>query len=140
MTQTVSLPLWLFLLILLFFRSLRLALLSLIPNLLPLVLVGAVMALTGIPLKLGTSIVFSIVFGIAVDDTVHFLAAFHHNGGRGRAAVLTTTLKVKKHRPTTLNSLKLLQPVATGLKPLLAAAGGGFVLQLVLEVHNHRPI
>lgn len=80
-----------FLLILLFFRSLRLALLSLIPNLLPLVLVGAVMALTGIPLKLGTSIVFSIVFGIAVDDTVHFLAAFHHNGGRGRAAVLTTT-------------------------------------------------
>jgi len=77
-------------LILVFFRSLRLALLSLLPNLFPLVMVLALMVLTGVPLKLSTSLIFSIVFGIAVDDTLHFVAALHHRGGPSPAAIAAT--------------------------------------------------
>ncbi|MGE0707478.1 MAG: RND family transporter [Planctomycetota bacterium] len=59
------------------FRSLRLTLLALAPNLFPLVCTVAFMGLAGIDLRISSAIVFSVVFGIAVDDTVHFLARFH---------------------------------------------------------------
>lgn len=55
------------------FRSLRLGLLAMIPNLFPLVVLAGVMAVGGIALKPSTILVFSIVFAIAVDDTIHML-------------------------------------------------------------------
>lgn len=70
------------LLILVFFRSVKLALLGMIPNLVPLVLVLACMAVAGVPLTVSTSIVFTVVFGISVDDTIHFVAALDHNQRR----------------------------------------------------------
>jgi uncharacterized protein len=54
-------------------RSWRMALVAVIPNLLPIVLIGGLMGLLGIELKSSTSIIFSIAFGIATDDTIHFL-------------------------------------------------------------------
>lgn len=56
------------------YRSWKMILLTIIPNIIPLVIVGGIMGLTGIPLKVSTSIIFNIAFGIAVDDTIHFLA------------------------------------------------------------------
>ncbi|MBL4846844.1 MAG: MMPL family transporter [Planctomycetes bacterium] len=64
-----------FLAVLIGTASLRLALLGLIPNVFPLLLAGAAMALCGVELRLATSVIFCVVFGIAVDDTIHFLAA-----------------------------------------------------------------
>ena len=49
---------------------------SLIPNLLPLIITAGVMGFSGIPLKPSTILVFSIAFGISVDDTIHFLAKY----------------------------------------------------------------
>ena len=49
---------------------------SLIPNLLPLIITAGVMGYSGIPLKPSTILVFSIAFGISVDDTIHFLAKY----------------------------------------------------------------
>ena len=62
------------------FRSVKHGLLALIPNLFPLLVLLGVMKVFGFDLKPSTILVFSIAFGIAVDDTIHFL-------GRFRAAV-----------------------------------------------------
>lgn len=64
------------LLMALLFRSWRMVLVSLIPNFLPLLVTAGVMGFTGIPIKPSTLLVFSIAFGISVDDTIHFLAKF----------------------------------------------------------------
>ncbi|PHQ61099.1 MAG: transporter [Maribacter sp.] len=58
------------------FRSFRMILISLIPNLLPLVITAGVMGFVGVPIKPSTILVFSIAFGISVDDTIHFLAKY----------------------------------------------------------------
>ena len=58
------------------FRSARMVLISLIPNLIPLVFTAGVMGWTGIPLKPSTLLVFSIAFGISIDDTIHYLAKY----------------------------------------------------------------
>jgi predicted RND superfamily exporter protein len=49
---------------------------SLVPNLLPLLLTAGIMGYFGVPLKPSTILVFSIAFGISVDDTIHFLAKY----------------------------------------------------------------
>lgn len=49
---------------------------SAVPNLFPLLIAGALLGFTGIKLEAGAAMIFSIVYGIAVDDTVHFLSKF----------------------------------------------------------------
>ncbi|MCB0372809.1 MAG: MMPL family transporter [Muricauda sp.] len=58
------------------FRSFRMVIISLVPNLLPLIVTAGVMGYLGIPIKPSTILVFSIAFGISVDDTIHFLAKY----------------------------------------------------------------
>jgi predicted RND superfamily exporter protein len=58
------------------FRSFRMILISLIPNLLPLLMTAGMMGFIGVPIKPSTILVFSIAFGISVDDTIHFLAKY----------------------------------------------------------------
>ncbi len=60
----------------LLFFNLRIVIISLVPNIIPLVLTAGIMGFAGIPLKPSTIIIFSIVLGIAVDNTVHFLARY----------------------------------------------------------------
>ncbi len=60
----------------LLFRSWRMVLISLIPNILPLVFTSGLMGYLGVPIKPSTILVFSIAFGISVDDTIHFLAKY----------------------------------------------------------------
>lgn len=68
----------------LMFFSLRMVIISIIPNVVPLVLVGGVMGFMGIDLKVTTSMIFAIVFGIAVDDTLHILARLRLELRKGR--------------------------------------------------------
>lgn len=56
------------------YKSWKMFFLTIIPNIIPLVLVAGIMGYLGIPIKISTSIIFNIAFGIAVDDTIHFLA------------------------------------------------------------------
>ena len=58
------------------FRSFRMIIVSLIPNLLPLLVTAGLMGYVGVPIKPSTILVFSIAFGISVDDTIHFLAKY----------------------------------------------------------------
>ena len=58
------------------FRSFKMIIISLIPNILPLIITAGLMGYLGIPIKPSTILVFSIAFGISVDDTIHFLAKY----------------------------------------------------------------
>ena len=58
------------------FRSFKMIVVSLLPNILPLVMTAGLMGFLGIPIKPSTILVFSIAFGISVDDTIHFLAKY----------------------------------------------------------------
>ena len=58
------------------FRSFKMIIISLIPNLLPLLITAGLMGYLGVPIKPSTILVFSIAFGISVDDTIHFLAKY----------------------------------------------------------------
>jgi len=58
------------------FRSPQMILISLIPNILPLLITAGLMGFLDIPIKPSTILVFSIAFGISVDDTIHFLAKY----------------------------------------------------------------
>ncbi|WP_421921113.1 efflux RND transporter permease subunit [Marinifilum sp.] len=58
------------------FSSKRMVMVALIPNLLPLIVTAALMGYFGIPIKASTILVFSIAFGISVDDTIHYLAKY----------------------------------------------------------------
>lgn len=76
------------------FRSLRLTFISLAPNIIPLLLVGGAMGFAGITLKPSTALIFSLAFGIAVDDTIHFLAKYriHRDEGNSRDESIRMTL------------------------------------------------
>ncbi len=67
----------------LLFRDPKMVLISMIPNVFPLLITGAVMGFSGIALKASTSIVFMVAFGIAVDDTIHFLSKFKLQRDKG---------------------------------------------------------
>ncbi len=58
------------------FRSFKMIIVSLLPNLLPLIITAGLMGFLGVPIKPSTILVFSIAFGISVDDTIHFLAKY----------------------------------------------------------------
>lgn len=88
----LSLSLAIFLIALLMaymFRSLKMIFISLIPNLLPLIVTAGLMGYLGVAIKPSTILIFSIAFGIAVDDTIHFLAKY-------RQELITNNWKVKK--------------------------------------------
>jgi predicted RND superfamily exporter protein len=71
---------WAFLLIslcmLYLFKSFRILVCSLIPNLIPLIITAGIMGWAGVPLKPSTVLVFSVALGIAVDITIRFLVNY----------------------------------------------------------------
>ncbi len=58
----------------LIYRSLRMVIISLIPNIIPLMMIGGIIGFLHINMTVSMSIIFTIAFGIAVDDTIHFLS------------------------------------------------------------------
>lgn len=66
------------------FKSIKIALISLVPNMFPILLTAGYIGFAGIDLNMSTAIVFTIAFGIAVDDTIHFLSRFRQEMAQGR--------------------------------------------------------
>jgi predicted RND superfamily exporter protein len=60
----------------LLFRRLRIITIALLPNILPMLFTAGMMGYLGVALKPSTALIFSIAFGISVDDTIHFLAKY----------------------------------------------------------------
>lgn len=78
------------------FRSFKMVLVSIIPNLLPLLMTAGLMGFLGIPLKPSTLLVFGIAFGLSVDDTLRFLAQY-------RLELARNDWKIKKSVFATFN-------------------------------------
>ncbi|MFK8045382.1 MAG: RND family transporter [Crocinitomicaceae bacterium] len=68
----------------LLYRNLKMVLIAIVPNVLPLLFLAAILGFAGIDLKVSTSIIFTIAFGIAVDDTIHFMSKFKLELNKGR--------------------------------------------------------
>tara|TARA_B100000780_G_scaffold139405_1_gene97621 strand:- start:12387 stop:14759 length:2373 start_codon:yes stop_codon:yes gene_type:complete len=71
------------------FRSYKMVIISLVPNILPLLFTAGVMGFLNIPIKPSTILVFSIAFGISVDDTIHFLVKY-------RQELIANNWKIRK--------------------------------------------
>ncbi|MEO1023421.1 MAG: MMPL family transporter [Bacteroidota bacterium] len=96
------------------FRDLKMVVISLIPNMLPLVLIAGAMGMFGIDIKPSTAVIFTIAFGIAVDDTIHYLARLRVEMQRGMSLhhALTVTTQ-KTGRAIIITSLILLAGFGT---------------------------
>lgn len=120
----------------------RLGLIAMIPNLLPIILVMGVMGLTGMPLDAFTMLIGSIALGLAVDDTVHFMhnfqryyrqsgdtveAIIHTLHTAGRAMVVTTIV-------LTLGFLIFTQSEMNNLHNFGALTGMAIVLALLADI------
>jgi predicted RND superfamily exporter protein len=67
----------------LLYRQLKIVFIGLMPNVFPLLVVGAVLGYGNIELDASISIIFTIGYVIAVDDTIHFLSKFRYEQQRG---------------------------------------------------------
>ncbi len=76
LTSVITAFIPIFFIIGLLFRSARIAILTILPNTFPLALTLALMAFAGINLRVSTLIIFSVSLGIAVNDTIHFIARY----------------------------------------------------------------
>lgn len=91
------------------FRSGKLVVISLLPNLIPLLVTAGFMGYAGIDIRPSTAVIFTIAFGIAVDDSIHYLARFRMETLQGNSlhdAVRNTTIHTG--RAIILTSLILL--------------------------------
>lgn len=68
-------------------QSWRMVLVFIIPNVFPLIIIAGIMGFVGIELKSATSLVFSIAFGIATDDTIHFISRLKIELGYGKSLI-----------------------------------------------------
>lgn len=125
-----------FLFMLLLFRSARLALLAMIPNLLPLALVLGTMGVLGLEIRASTVIVFSVALGIAVDDTIHFIHRYReecHVDGEGPAAILRT-LRAVGHPVAWTTGILVAGFLVDAFSELRAIADFGVLSAIVLVV------
>lgn len=106
------------------YRSLRLGLIAIIPNLLPLLCAAAFMAATGQPLEIVSVCCFTICLGIAVDDTIHFLSRYTEELKSG-----------KDHRRVIEESF---QGVGVGMIMTTVVLVSGFSSVLFSDTRDHR--
>ncbi|MDX1628156.1 MAG: MMPL family transporter [Fulvivirga sp.] len=116
----------------LMFRSFKMILIALIPNIIPLVLVAGIMGLTGITLKLSTSIIFTIAFGIAVDDTIHFTSKLKIELNKGKSLIYA----LKRTYLSTGKAIIVTSLILSGgfLTLLLSSFGGTFYTGLLVSL------
>lgn len=98
----------------LLFRNIRMVIISLIPNLIPLFAIAGIMGYLNVDIKPSTAVIFTIALGIAVDDSIHYLARFRIEYMKNNAlfAALTTTT-VQTGRAIVVTSLILIAGFGT---------------------------
>lgn len=98
----------------LLFRNIRMVIISLVPNLIPLFAIAGIMGYLNVDIKPSTAVIFTIALGIAVDDSIHYLARFRIEYMKSNAlfAALTTTT-VQTGRAIVVTSLILIAGFGT---------------------------
>ena len=112
------------------YRSWSILVISIITNLIPLVFVAGLMGYLGINLKTSTAIVFTIAFGIAVDDTIHYLGKFKYELMKGKGKLYA----LKRSYLTTGKAMILTTLILCGgfLLLILSSFQGTFYMGLML--------
>jgi len=106
------------------FRSLKLGLIAIIPNMVPLAAAGTFMAIFGWPLDIVSVCSFTICLGIAVDDTIHFLSRYREE---------------QLHQPDRRLALQqAFQGVGTGMIMTTIVLVAGFSSVLISQTRDHR--
>lgn len=106
------------------FRSLKLGLIAIVPNMVPLAAAGTFMAIFGWPLDIVSVCSFTICLGIAVDDTIHFLSRYREE---------------QLHQPDRRLALQqAFQGVGTGMIMTTIVLVAGFSSVLISETRDHR--
>ncbi len=96
------------------FKSFKMALIALVPNLIPLIIVGGVMGFAGVDIKPSTAVIFTIALGIAVDDSIHYLARFRIEYLKSKAMLPSlTATTVRTGRAIIVTSLILIAGFGT---------------------------
>jgi len=118
----------------LMFRSGTMVLISLVPNMLPLLMIAGIMGWSGIDLKLSTSIIFTIAFGIAVDDTIHFISKMRLQLAKGRSVIYSVKRSfISAGKAIIITSLVLCGGFVTlGLSSFLGTFYIGVLISLTL--------
>ena len=114
------------------FRSWRMILITLLVNVIPLLLVAGIMGALGVTLKLTTSVIFTIAFGIAVDDTIHFISKLKMELAKGSSvlyAIKRTYFSTGKAIIITTFIL-----ISGFMTLLLSAFGGTFYIGLFVSL------
>jgi len=136
------------------FRSVRLGLIAMIPNIFPLVICATWMVFTGQPLEIVTVCCFTICLGIAVDDTIHFLTRFQEELPRsksrkeairasfeavGTSMLMTTMVLVAGFATVTFSDMRDQRIFASmGVMTMLTAMIGDLVvLPAILALYAH---
>ncbi len=106
------------------FRSAKLGLIAIVPNVVPLATAGAFMAVFGWPLDIVSVCSFTICLGIAVDDTIHFLSRYREE---------------QAHQPDQRLALQqAFQGVGTGMIMTTIVLVAGFSSVLISQTRDHR--
>ena len=96
------------------FKSFKLAIIAIIPNLIPLIVVAGVMGFMNVDIKPSTAVIFTIALGIAVDDSIHYLARFRIEYFRRKAMLpALTATTVKTGRAIIITSMILIAGFGT---------------------------
>ena len=113
-------------------RNWRIVIVVLVPNLVPLLVMGGIMGYMGINLKADTSVIFAIALGLAVDDSIHFVSRLRLELSKGRSlpyAVKRTYLSTGK--AIIITTIVLL----SGFLTLLSSSfGGTFYIGLLISL------
>lgn len=117
------------LLIAIWLRSVRIAAIALIPNLLPVALIGGALALSGQGLQLANALALTVAFGVAVDDTLHVLNRIRLTGGFSR--IEPARLRIAMAEAT---------PVLVTTSAVLVLGFGGSALASTQEVASFGTI
>lgn len=104
-------------------RSWRLGIVSLLPNVLPLLATSALLVLCGEPLRIVSVVSYSLCLGLAVDDTIHFLVRFQRE---------------HRHRPVRESIECAMQTAGMGIVTSTAILIGGFSVMLLSHMPSIR--
>lgn len=138
----------------LLYRSLKVGLVSMLPNVIPLVFTMGLIGLMGMTLRTSTVITFAISLGIAVDDTIHYVTRFREELKRsgdyrlsmyrtlvstGRAIVFTTLIMIAGFLVFTVSEFRASRDFGFLASVTLASALAGSLLFLPTAINFLRP-
>ena len=115
------------------FKSKRMVLIALVPNVIPQIITAAVMGYFGIPIKASTILVFSVAFGISVDNTIHYLAKYRQELQATNWSIRSSVVLALKETGQSMIYTSIILLFGFGIF-CLSSFGGTFALGLLTSI------